>query len=96
MRINHAHAIQGHEPDLPIRGFRDGWIVRAVGKFVHPYSVRAVENGGVDHLLRSLIPVRCGSPGVHLGVREAHQPTWGIQPERVIVVLYHPVNRIAG
>src|SRR5215469_14850930 len=94
VRINHAHAIPLQEPNLPIRGFRSGWTIRVIRNFVYPHSFGTAENGRVEHLLRSLILVCGGGPSVYLGPRQAHQPTLGIQPEGVIVVLYHPVNRI--
>ena len=89
MRIDHADAGITHEQQLAIRGFCDNRVV-AAGEPMTAHSVGTVENGRMDRLLW------IGGPGVQLGAANTQQATGEIQPDRLRVVLPHPVNRIAG
>src|SRR5262249_14801893 len=61
-----------------------------------PYSIGTVENRRLDGPGRIFIFVHCCSPSVHLGSCKAHQAAGHKQPKRMVVVLDHPVNCVAG
>ena len=77
------------EPDFPIGALRDARTVFAGRKRTEPDTVRRIPNRGFNSMLR------VGNPRVQFGPRDAHQAAGGIQPERTIVVLHRPVNRVA-
>ena len=54
-----------------------------------PDAVRRIPNRRFNPALR------VGDPRVQFGSRDAHQAAGRVQPERTIVVLYRPVNRVA-
>ena len=89
MRIDDADAADTHEPQLAIRGFCDNRVI-AAREPMAAHSVGTVENRRLDRLLWM------GGPGVQLRPANAHQATGQIQPDRMGVILHHPVNRIAG
>ena len=77
-----------HEPQLAIRGFCDYRAIAAREPMVAD-SVGTVENRHLDRLLWM------GGPGVQLRPANTRQATGQIQPDRLGVILYHPVNGIA-
>ena len=88
MRIDDADAARAHEPQLAIRGFCDDR-VEGARKPLAAHSVGTIEHRHLDRLLWM------GGPGFQLGPANAHQATGQIQPDRLGVILHHPVNRIA-
>ena len=88
VRIDDADAAELHEPQLAIRGFCHYRAITAREPMV-AHSVGTVENRHLDRLLWM------GGPGVQLRPANTHQATGQIQPDRLGVILYHPVNGIA-
>ena len=88
MRIDNADAAKRQEPQSAIRGFCDN---RAIAEFHSeiPHSVGTIKDRRPDLLLW------IGGPGVELSPCNAHQATGQIQPDRIGVILHHPVNHVA-
>src|SRR4029077_1954330 len=70
-RIDHAEAIEGHEPDSAIQGFRDRRIVRSVGLFMHPHAIIVVKDLGMKNQTCGSPVVDRESPSANLGARQA-------------------------
>ena len=75
---------------MPSRDFPTGGWKVAGGNRAEFDAVVGVPQGCLDPALR------VGDPRVHFAARDAHQTAGRVQPERVVVVLYRPVNRVAG
>src|SRR5271165_4232041 len=88
-RIDDADAVEGCEPQFPIRGLGDTGAVTTIGR-MNPDSVGTVEDRDLDR------PLRIGGPRVQLGPGNAHQAAGRVQPHRMLVIFHRPVNRIAG
>ena len=89
--IDHLDAFSRHEPQFAIGGLRDARTVGASRDAgAEPDAVRRIPNRRLNPTLR------VGDPRVQFGPRDAHQAAGRVQPERTIVVLYRPVNRVAG
>src|SRR5215813_8854649 len=87
-RIDDAYAIARQKPQSSIRRLRNFWEV-AAGKVTADYSVRAVENRGLN------CPVRIGHPTIELRTRNAHQSAGHVQPNRMVIVFNRPVDGVA-
>ena len=57
---------------------------------MEPDAVRRIPHGRFNPALR------VGDPRVQFAARDAHEAAGRVQPERTVVVLYRPVNRVAG
>src|SRR5271157_2461944 len=88
-RIDDLDAFSRHEPQFAIGGLRYARSICASRSRAEPDTVRGIPNRGRDSALR------VGDPRVQFGPRNAYQTTGGVQPQRTIVVLYRPVNRVA-
>src|ERR1700687_6235931 len=87
--INDADAPERHEPKSAIRGFCDNRVI-AARRLMAAHSLGTVENRRLDRLRWM------GDPGVQLRPANTPEATGQIQPDRMKVILSHPVNRIAG
>ena len=87
--IDDLDAFSRQEPQLAIGRLRDGR-TEGARRTQRPDAVRRIPNRRFNPALR------VGDPRVQFGPRDAHQAAGRVQPERTIVVLYRPVNRVAG
>ena len=78
------------EPQFAVGGLRDGRIVVGRRKRVEPDAFRRIPHGRLNPALG------VGDPRVQFAARDVHQTACRVQPERTIVVLCRPVNRVAG
>ena len=56
---------------------------------------RSLTPSAASQTVVSILTLRVGDPRVQFGPRDAHQAAGRVQPERTIVVLDRPVNRVA-
>src|SRR5208283_5150226 len=88
-RIDSLHAFSRYEPQFAICGLCDGRAEVGRRNRVELDAVRRIPNRRFNPTLR------VGDPRVQFASRDAHQTAGRVQPERTIVVLYGPVNRVA-
>ena len=90
MGIDDLNAFSRHEPQFAVGGLRDGRTEVGGRNRMEPDAVGRIPHGRFNPALR------VGDPRVQFAARDAHEAAGRVQPERTVVVLYRPVNRVAG
>src|SRR4029453_11102222 len=88
MRVEDANTAETQEPQFAIRGFCN---IRAIAARVQVIadSIRTVKHCSLYRLLW------IGGPGVQLRPGDPYETTSRVKPDRMGVILHHPVNRVA-
>src|SRR5271165_3371665 len=89
MRIDDLDAFSRHEPQFAVGGLRDTRTVGAGRARADPDTVLGTPNRRFDPALR------VDDPCVQFRPPDAHEAAGRVQPQRTIIILYRPVNRVA-
>ena len=88
-------SVQVDEPQFAVGSLGDLRAV-VVRNCLARYSIGIVENKCLNRPLGVSVMVYCRSPGVYFGARNAHKAARHKEPECMVVILDHPMNRITG